>query len=113
MRYIVLATAIWVTVFAINAFAEIVEFQHPTERVDGSVLPIEEIQTFRIYTEDVATGEITIQEIDKTLAEATIILEPKSWSIWMTTLDTDGRESAKSNLVQVIYPKAPVIIIVR
>ena len=107
MRYIVLATAIWLTVFAINAFADTVngQFTPPTEREDNTPLTAAEIGAYRLYIDGVET-----QQIPPTENTFTIELSPGTYDINLTTVDTDGRESVFSETItQVILasPKPP------
>ena len=88
----------------LSVFADTVEvsFTPPIERADGSALPITEIQNYQVYVNGVQ--DITIPNTDN-LGEVT--LAPGLYDIYVTTLDSDGRESLPSNVVSVQAKSPP------
>lgn len=79
-----------------------VTFTSPTEREDGTLLPIAEIQDYRVYLNGVENMTVPKTE---TLFE--MVLTPGLYDINMTTLDLDGRESLLSNTVSVQAKSPP------
>ncbi|MBT8449111.1 MAG: hypothetical protein KJO69_05450 [Gammaproteobacteria bacterium] len=88
----------------LSALADTVEvtFTPPIEREDGTLLPITDIQNYQVYVN--GAPDITIPNTDN-IGE--IVLAPGLYDISVTTLDTDGRESAPSNVVSVQAKSPP------
>lgn len=83
-------------------------FTHPKEREDGTLLRPDEIKSYRVYQND-----SMVKELLPTATSFEIDLLPGTYNINMTTVDTDLRESARSNTLVVVVlsgPKSPVLI---
>lgn len=115
-RWIYLAVSLLLIaplVFAVDS--KTFEWDAPTEREDGTVLPDVEIAEFRIYCDGVASP-IWVQtnepnDSDTWLSpEGTFALG--THSCYATAVDTGGRESVPSNAVpfsvDLSNPKAPI-----
>ena len=82
-------------------------WEAPTTRVDGTALAAEEIKEYRVYytIDGQAPGESVPIVVDGTAASETVTLEllpraaPYVVSFSITTVDTDGLESAQSETV--------------
>ena len=77
-------------------------FVPPTQREDGTVLTQAEIANYEVYLNDVAS--LTVPAGATTF---TLTLDPGTYSLYMTTVDTDGRISLPSNVVSVTAKSPP------
>lgn len=85
-------------------------FEPPIEREDGTALTLEEIAHFNVYV----NGE-PVKTVPNNVTSFSVELTHGTHEVKMTTVDTDGRESLFSNVIQEIIvskPKAPVIIVI-
>lgn len=95
-----------------DALADIINWEHPREREDGTALPIQEISGYNIYNQQGT-------QINQALVTGTsynINRIGTAQMIYVKTMDSDGRESQQSNSViipQLILtpPNPPVIYI--
>jgi hypothetical protein len=87
-------------------------FTSPTKRVDNTPLNATEIASYNIYyngvAEEIISGNATTFIVDRPYG---------TYDIYLTTVDTEGRESLPSNTFQLILapanPNPPVIIIIQ
>ena len=73
----------------------------PSEREDGTALALSEISGYRIYygaVTGVYQEQIDVNDLTATQAELTGV-PPGTYYVVVTTIDTDGRESAYSSEV--------------
>jgi len=112
MKYIILtilAAIFWGTVLADTMP---VSWTPPTERENGTALAPEEIANYRVFDNGTALPDL----VPGTDTSVTLTLPPGDHEIYLTTIDTHGRESAPSNkkFVPGSVPNAPgqILIIV-
>jgi len=89
-----------------------VSWTPPTERENGTALAPEEIANYRVFVNDVALPDL----VPGTDTSVTLELPPGDQTIYLTTIDTHGRESvpSESKFVPGSVPNAPgqILIIV-
>ena len=120
MRYLIALALALAAPFAVGADATSqLTWEPPTERVDGTALTAQEIAEYRVYyaVDGIVTTDSTMVTIgpDATSESVTIDLTPRqdeyTVNFAITTVDTDGRESAlsepASKTFKVSSPAAP------
>lgn len=79
--------------------ASTINWEHPTERVDGSPLSVEEIAGYEIYCNDeLVSGDSPVTGT----SWETSVLEPGTYQCTARTVDTDGLRSSHSQSIEVI-----------
>jgi hypothetical protein len=116
MNHLTLAALLLI---ASPAHAQPTQFQTPTQRLDGSALPVNEIAGFVIRYGD-TSGVYKMPDIPflngATLPMTTldVTVPDGDYFAVILTVDTDGRESMYSNEFSIIsskkFPPAPVVI---
>jgi len=98
-----LAVILFLLPFTVQAYQYRLTWDSPTERVDGTPLPISEISHYDLYADGalltaVPGGESTFQSS----------MEPGEHCFAMRAVDTDGRESVFSNEACKVLPSDAV-----
>lgn len=112
-RRLILATLTLFPAFSIAATDIRVEvtWNAPKERVDGTPLPIEEIEKYRLFIDPPGPKDMYPLDVPKTVdgfSHTTPFVEDGDYCFWMTTIDTEGQESEESGKV-CLYVKNPEV----
>lgn len=83
-----------------------VKWVHPTEREDGTALPLSEIKGYTLYKTDKLTNvTCDIQIVGTSVTQHQVEMLPDNpYDFMMTTIDTGDRVSADSDILRVQYP---------
>jgi len=95
MKYLMMIAALLCSP-ALYAVEVVVQWDAPTEREDGTPLSLSEIHSYTAYVFEGANSH-AITDIPSIDTSLMITLYPGDNTINMTTVDTEGRESARSN----------------
>ena len=87
----------------------VIGWEPPTARVDGTALdPATELSAYRLYCEsaDVVAIPAASNEGRYEVPLAEVFPQYGTYDCSLTAVDTEGRESARSNTVAVVWPAA-------
>ena len=113
MRWSLFVLILWLGIIGlVLADTMPVSWVAPTERTDGAVLNPEEISHYRVWVNDIVLPD----SVPGTDTSVTLTLPPGDQTIYLTTVDTFGRESvpSESKFIPGGAPNAPgqILIIV-
>jgi len=95
--------------FSVNA--QLITWAHPTEREDGTPLPVSQISGYTIFCYD--SEGLETQFVTAAITAYDVVLPAGDYVCSMITYDTDGRYSERSNktnfVVTIANPAPPVI----
>jgi len=83
----------------------------PTQREDGSALPLEEIGGYRLYIDDAAVVDMPASLNQDGKYEFQRAFPHGRYEAEITCFDSEGRESAKSNRVPFVVESAPSAVV--